>query len=168
MLLLLSLAVYVIGALCRIQHWPFGAELSLIGCIGIGIFSILYFSLKSDKSLFDKMALVGLPLASISILARTFHLPYANEVRLMCILIGLGYSIYLLVGWLPNLKSDSGKIRWDRMAFLAGAICVGIGAFLKMIHWPFASVFLLVGLGLALIHFFWGMFAKDETGEAGE
>ena len=168
MLLLLSLAVYVIGMLCRIQHWPFGAELSLIGCIGIGIFSLLFFSLKSDKSLFDKMALVGLPLASISILVRTFHLPFASEVHLICIIIGLGYSIYLLVGWLPNLKSDSGKLRWDRVAFLAGAICVGIGAILKMIHWPFASEFLWTGLGLGFIHFFWGMFTKDETEESDE
>ena len=163
MLLLLSVAIYIIGVLFWIQHWPYGMKLRLIGCIGIGLFSLFYFSLKSTKSVLDKMALVGLPLVSSSILLRMYHLPYADEFRLFSVIIGLGYGGYLLVQWIPNLKSDSGKLHWGRVAFLVGAIFVGIGVLLKISHLPYASFFLLSGIGFGLVHYFWGMFAKDES-----
>ena len=127
MLMLLFVLTSIIGTICRIQHWPFGKELCIAGCIGLGIFSVLYFSSKSDKSILDKLALIGFPLLSISLFFRSNRLPFQFEVFLVFAFIILVSIIYLLVQSFRNDKSKSSiKLNWQRFVLIAIFLFVGL------------------------------------------
>ena len=71
----LLLAIYIIGALAKIQHWPISNVLVSIAFLGIPLLYVFWFSAKRTKDMGDKLKLlwvsVHFPLTWIEFI----HLP---------------------------------------------------------------------------------------------
>ena len=159
----IAIAVFIIGMLFKIMHWPYALEISVVGLSAIAISSCLYFYSKSPRSFFDQLGIVLVPLWCALALARILHVPYRSEIRITIFAIGLIYTGYHGFIWYQkDKKVGAKKFDLERTSFIVGLGLVGVGLFLKFRHWPYASTFLIAGLAVSAIYFLASAFKKED------
>lgn len=101
-LLNISAAIIIIGALFKIQHWPFADVLLIISLLSIPIIYTLYFF--TTKKEYTVIAFLKLVFVFTWILWRLFrveHWPYADELQIAS---EIALLIILVAFILPNYK----------------------------------------------------------------
>ncbi len=169
----LSPALLSLAALFKIQHWPGGSVMMVLGFFFLCFFFlpssvyVLYIENKSSKKhlLMQLSGLISSIIFLIGILFKVQHWPGAS------ILISSGLVLIAFV-FLPSLvfsKISDDKGEGKKTAYLLG-LFAGVfyiaGYMFKMQHWPGASVLILIGLILSVAIFlpaFSYANFKDET-----
>lgn len=101
-LLNISAAIIIIGALFKIQHWPFADMLSIIGLFSIPIIYTLYFfTTKKEYTVIAFLKLVSVFTWILWRLFRVEHWPYADELQIAS---EIALLIILVAFILPNYK----------------------------------------------------------------
>lgn len=78
----LSLAIFVVAILFKIQHWP-GADIMLMAFpIVVTIIYALWFFSKPTKQLLDVLKLLWVPVFLASVITKMLHFPYSVELYL--------------------------------------------------------------------------------------
>jgi len=149
----LSPSLMAVGALFKIQHWP-GGSLMLV----LGFFFLCFFFLPSSiyvlnaenktdkKHLFMKLSgLTASVFSLLGILFKVMHWPGAN--------IALTGGLFMLgLLFLPSLifaKISDDQGEGKRAAYLVGlfaGLIYIVGFLFKIMHWPGAGVAILIGL----------------------
>ena len=159
----LSAVVLILSALFRIQHWPFGLELSIVGLSALAISAPLFYSAKLEKSFVDELVIVLIPLFCGFMLLRTLHLSDQLEIKFVLLAIAVLYSVYKGIRWHRADKANGVKgINWERNIFLMGIILIASGLILKYQHGSYSSNFLITGMGMFALYYFGSMFLKGD------
>jgi hypothetical protein len=156
----LSPTLLAVAALFKIQHWPGGSVMLVLGFFFLCFFflpSALYVlnaENKTDKKhLFMKLSgLISSVIFLLGILFKVMHWPGAG-IALVVGLLMLGF-VYLPSLIIARISDDKGEGK--RAAYLAG-LFAGIfyisGWLFKLMHWPGAGIIILIGLILFSIIF---------------
>jgi len=149
----LSPSLLAVGALFKIQHWPGGSIMLVLGFFFLCFFFlpsaiyVLNAENKTDKKhLFMKLSgLISSVISLLGILFKVMHWPGAN--------IALTGGLFMLgLIFLPSLifaKISDDKGEGKRAAYLVGlfaGLIYIVGFLFKIMHWPGAGVAILIGL----------------------
>ncbi|MCJ8288153.1 MAG: hypothetical protein HRT58_02390 [Crocinitomicaceae bacterium] len=165
-LLRLSVVVFIVGVLFRISHWPFGRVIIITGLLSIIVFSILLYSSKIDRTLYDKLAIVLIPLWCLNVLTRQVDVPKTiqSKISIALVVLALLYCGFHAYTWYRSDKTDGvKKFNFGRFTYVLGFSLIGIGMVLKIQHIPYASECLLYGLVVSASSFMIVMFSKDSN-----
>ncbi len=157
---LASLVLMAFGAMFKIQNWPAGGFLLVIGFLMLGLIflpSALYVwkkesKLKGSMSIYI-VSVVGSVMFLLGILFKVQHYPGA------AILIVSGFSIIglLLVPMILMAKLREVNTKGMKLTYIIGAVSIIIylfGDLFKIMHWPGALPFLFFGaIGLTTVFF---------------
>ncbi|WP_407557115.1 GldL-related protein [Winogradskyella sp. 4-2091] len=150
----LAVIVLIFGALFKIMHWPYAAQLMLISGVSMGLLYSIRFIKKADKSRLDyiKLSLILLWVFSYLVKAfRIFYLPYVFEF-LLAILFIYWFSIEG-IDYLKNRKYRKNSFL-KALYFLLIALTIFalfFGILFKIQHWPYGSLLFTIGVLLLSI-----------------
>lgn len=147
----------IIGALFKIQHWPWSGAM-LTAAWPLILIAMVWRPLSGQPLLQREAArdLFTFGLVS-SIVMRELHLPGKGFALGVMILGVLAFLWYERDRFLPG-KGDSGSKPW--LFYLAMATVL-LGTLFRIQHWPYGTELLLGGLALSAIWFFWSMRSND-------
>ena len=155
------ISILIIGALFKIMHWP-GANVIMVSAFGtIAIIYPFRFYKKAPKLLIDYVKLVLVLVWSIRGVFSTLHLPYAFIFNAL-VLFSFGLWIVLeSIDYIqPENKEQTTFDTVFNVAFGFGAIFTLVGVTFKIMHWPYASLSLIIGLCLCALLFLKDIFRR--------
>jgi hypothetical protein len=100
----LSFAIYLIGALFKIMHWPFAGPILAIAFINMIVFYSIHFYQKTNKTHIDSFKLIVFILLIIGKSFSILHLPYSWEIQYMSEFIFLLFIVYYIITERKNGK----------------------------------------------------------------
>ena len=159
-LLTFSIALIMIGALCRIQHWPYGKEMFItgFGMLLIGFF--VRFLGKKEKDLGAYLEIISVILFVVHSVMSALKLPYNSIVRSAFFVCVIVYLVkYSLSKWKDRAEE---KFTFSRFLFILGAFTIILGAIFKIQHWPGSTVLLSVGLCFGVFYIVLQLFSSDK------
>lgn len=157
----LSVALAILGILCKIMHWPYAGTLLLSGILGIGVFYSMRFAQKPSKTLLDGAKLFLLLAFLTHYVVRVFHLSYGHwfttiaQVAFVLFLILYVREVLFIDTHEEHTRSPKSKKRAISKGLsypLYGTAALGIipGAQFKILYWEFGwitgNILLIVGL----------------------
>lgn len=159
----LSIPIWIIGALCKIMHWPSGNFIIVIAMTMLAVFSLVRFFIlkKVERTDYIRLAL------NVSFAVYyTFSILHWPGKIYPGIILGLSVLLWLWYDGLSlnkGIKSENGSVkkRLSNVLFIGGGLLTAIGMLFKIMHWPGAGLILIVGLLAITISFFTGV-ANDE------
>lgn len=152
--LVIGILLIITGRLFKIQHWPFGLELSLFGTTIILLFYSLRFLSKKGKQTIDITAYVFVISYCIHIILRLFKMPFARESAFILFTIGVVYLVqYVIKSLRKGGQNKTTEPILNKTIFVLAAVCIALGLFMKLQHLPGSTVFNIVGFTLAGLWF---------------
>lgn len=151
----IGIAVFLtlVGYVFKVQHWPYGFSIDIIGQIGIGIFYLFRYFWKTNKNVKDNFKLV---LVISFVLGNVLVLPYVFlfYFRYFILLMGLICMVLEIKG-LVNKNND----QLNTLLYI-GSILIFIEIVCRMMWWPGASVLHLFALLMVSLGFISESFNK--------
>lgn len=152
----------IVGVLFRIQHWPYGLELIIIGCIGITCSYSLRILLKSDRQVYDWLSMLLVVLWCIHNILRVMWHPMKSYVLYMLWLSFIAFVVaYLFRRKEKNDQSRFFESSWELIFLVLLAIGTVGSSVLRIQHWPGATLFQFIGL-IGLVGWFGMRIGKDK------
>lgn len=158
----------IIYPLFLLMHWPFVAEVLIASTLGFVIFYSIYLYLKPNKKTTDYLkfltAFFWVSSSAFSIL----HLPYASTIKLLFWGSLIAWRVFK-----NNSESTEKPHKVSAIAFSLAIVTIIIGSVFKLMHWPGASLMLIIGYFFIIIWIVAGAFntpieAIDEIDEIGK
>lgn len=149
----IGIALVIIGALFKIQHWPWAGVFS-IAAWGFILVAMVWRPLSGQPLVHKESARDLFFFGTVSsIVMRTFHLP--GKVYAMAVAL-LGAIAWL---WLDRDRFlfRSGEQASKPVLFYAAMAAVLLGTLFRIQHWPYGTELLIGGLALCAVWFFWSM-----------
>ncbi len=137
----ISLSLVVVGSILKIQHWPFGLEISGAGFILLLITALIRFFVVKNHSLPFSLSSIFIVLFSIHGFARLIKYAHMKELTLILMAVGICWVIFQFLKW--RKANTMPKLDAKNMLFIFGAVLIIAGVTFKIQHWPFSSIFLL-------------------------
>ncbi|NRD18562.1 hypothetical protein HNV08_00770 [Winogradskyella eckloniae] len=162
----LTVIILTFGALFKIMHWPYAAQLMLIGSVSIGLLYSIRFLKKADKSRLDYVKLSLILLWVFSYLVKAFHiiyLPYIFEILLVILFI-YWFSIEG-ISYFKNRKYRK-NLFFKTLYFLLIAMTIFalfFGIIFKIQHWPYGALLFTSGILLLSILLIYDYFIIDRS-----
>lgn len=148
---LIAPALLGIGSLFKIFHWPGAGILLVLGFFVLCFFFlptsiyILYKETKSKKNMLTYLSgFMAALLYSLGVLFKVMHFPFGTEL----LFAGIFTSVLLFLPALFITKLKGAPNSTEKNAIVIGLIALTIlltGFVFKIMHWPGASVLLLLG-----------------------
>jgi len=161
----ISLAVFILGLLFKIMHWPYSWLIITVSCASVMIFYSLRFLNKNTKEILDYTKLILVFSWGLNAVFAINHLPYKIIFNVAFL---ISFLLWLLLG---GYQDYYGKKKSRGSSFFGGAFMsvsmglVIVGALLKIMHWAGSGMFLIAGLIMAAIWFFLDFFKKGDEDE---
>lgn len=154
----IAIALVIIGALFKIQHWP-GIEALAYTAWGFAVAALLWWPLSGQPLLHQESARNVFTLGLISsIVLGTLHLPGKGYALAIAVLGGVALLWLDRDRLLPG-KSDKGSKPW--LFYMALALVI-VGTLFRIQHWPHGTVLLLGGLAVGGYWFFSSMHGERQ------
>ena len=133
------LILFLLGVLAILMRWDYKFLFISIGGIGAAILTMVRFILLKNKSKIDFVKYPAISLFFISRILTAIHLPY-NQI-ITCINVTL-----LLIWVIWNLVENDLQIHQIKSTIVLISIgATFIGILFKIMHYPFASISLIIG-----------------------
>ena len=160
------------ASLFKIMHWPMAGVLMTLGALTLAFLfmpsalGVLWKESRSSKRLFLFIsAFFAAMFFIMGILFKVQHWPAAG---ILISLAGISAVLFLVPSVLQSTLANPER-RASRPVYIIGAIAVMVamgGFFFKLMHWPLAGLFIVLGMGvLFCIAFPWYVFTayKNES-----
>lgn len=141
----ISIAVMLIGALFKIQHWPWSSGFLITAwsiAALIPLVRVLRGEIVNWHTLVRDLFLLSLLGCYVM---RALHLPGAHFVFVLLLLSGAGAF------W--SMQTRSGPVKWSEASqpwlFSAAMVLIIAGMLFRIQHWPYSTALLITGLVLA-------------------
>lgn len=156
----------IIERLFRILHWPYANYLALIAAVVLVIFYPLRYIDKSNKEILDHVKVALALMIGINTLLHLEHVLLFQGAILVLFSYwflneGLFYLNIRLDFWnqaerdgkiLDDLEKDPPQYNYTiDLLFATGILALMAGATFKVMHWPGASVLLIVGASVVAL-----------------
>ena len=138
----IALSILIIGLLFKIMHWPYS---DYIMCSSFIIILILYpirFWKKRKKAIIDWVKLVFVLLWTINGIIVVEHLPFKYISSTLTLFF---FIVWLIIEFTSNRKKVKENLLHSEIPFIAGFFII-IGGIFKIMHWPGATIILIIGL----------------------
>ncbi len=147
-----SISILLIGALFKIQHWPYDSVLLILGTAGILFFYSILFLLKKEKKRLDYVKEALVVLWCLNYGYQALHLYNLSIVFNIILLILFGWW-FINEGTNYFSKSHfkvggAGKIVFIIFVIIAIGFIV-LGMLFKILHWPYGILLFTLGILLA-------------------
>jgi len=161
----LSMALYVISLLFHVMRWPLNEKLTVVSVIGLLLFYSFRFYNKPTKDFIDHIKLFFVILWSLTTINKSLHLIYLPDLY--------GFLPYFILFWLMMIKRVSytnlfGELRLRNkekaiyaIVFIIAVVGIFSGALFKIMHWPYGSILLIIGLFLFSVIIIVDYFVRD-------
>jgi len=119
--------------------------------------------MKNPKLILQILNLGNALLLSIYLLKIMGWSTIFNPVKLLHLIIG-GFAIYGLKSWIEVKTNTKDPIRTNKTVFFVfsiGSAMFIIGLAFKIMHWPMASVLLILGVAIACFSFILSFFVPE-------
>jgi hypothetical protein len=136
--------IFILGMLVKIMHWAGGNILIITGLSAIAALYPFRFYKKENKRIKDYIKLILVLSWAFSVITGTLHLPYDNMMKIIPAItfwIWLGaeaYDFFILE------KKEHAFSNYSVWSVIATAFIL-TGILLKILHWPFANILLILG-----------------------
>jgi hypothetical protein len=148
-----------------LMHWPFAR---IILCSSFGVLAVFYslrFWKKQHKKWMDTLKLVLVLSWALHGIFVVHHLPGKLILQVVSV---LSMMIWIFMEAPTYLAAGNKNLIASSALFCFAAAMVFIGVVMKILHWPFAGIALLLGLLLAVIWFFIFAFPRDGGSKSGQ
>ena len=141
----LLIAVFLIGALFKLQHYPGADVLLSIGLLGIAALYPVRFARKSSKRVKDYIKVLFVVVFAVWNWINLMHIPFPVYFRtglniiLWALLLSEGFDFFYFKNW------EYPRPVWLLVPVIAG-ILIGVGMYFKLHHNPYAAELLITGL----------------------
>lgn len=156
-LIRLSFPIIIIGVLFKIMHWSYSQALMTIG---LGMIVLLYpirYYLKKDKRLINHVKLAVAICLPLNYYLTVFHLP---SFFLLPIISFCAFNFWLILEVVDKYKGNPSKefrvFPFEIVSILI--VLVLAGAFLKLWHFPYGNLILIITFSLLAIYFLMDIF----------
>jgi asparagine N-glycosylation enzyme membrane subunit Stt3 len=154
-----ALAIFLAGTLFKIMHWP-GSNVLIV--VAAGLVAILYtirFASKKDKNATAIVKFTWVLVASFSYPAKILHWP---SLKYLHLIVSIGAIYWLYEEWQGLIKNGQNKnARTFNKSLINTAILITVLGFLiKIMHWPMADMFIIIGYTLLIIWLLTGSLYK--------
>jgi hypothetical protein len=140
-----AFALMIIGGLFKIQHWPWSVQLFLLAWCCIVVSAIWRLAVSKNYASSETARDVFIfGLVSTAVM-RQLHLPGRGFALAMTLIGGAAVVWYERGRFLPT--GTDAKVYPS--LFYSSVVLILVGALLQILHWPYGSVLILVGLLLA-------------------
>ncbi|MFK8046384.1 MAG: hypothetical protein AB8B72_12885 [Crocinitomicaceae bacterium] len=162
-LLILAIASLLVGSLFMIMHWPYSRGILFVGYCGLFLVYPRYALFKARKKVFTLIKVSGVLLFTGF---KTLSFLYPDYQEIFKLFSSFGILLFLVI-WLyqymgfENFQSTMGE-RLVALAFLVGSSILAVGLLFKIIHWPPATIIIVIGLVIAAVSFFLTLFTGEE------
>ncbi len=143
------IVILAVGMLFKIQHWPY-ANLIVVSAFSTLALSYPFrFIKKQEKKFIDYTKLILVVFWSISGIFAILHLPYKIIFQLITSAAFLiwffmeGTQYFSVSGTEKNQKQVISSFVWGLFALITIA-----GIVFKIMHWPYALILLIIGVGI--------------------
>lgn len=147
----LAVAIIVIGAFFRIQHWANGREISLVGFVVLGCLGVIRLLDKRKRGFSFILSSMLILLYSLMGILRIFRISLSREVMIMLFLTGAVWLVTYILKFINRDEQLHFSVK--SILYFTGAILIIIGALIKMMHWPGSSILLFSGMGIGAVSF---------------
>lgn len=157
--MLVSTFVLIYGIVARIQHWPYGTELIVIGVISIGLIYIVRLLKKKIKVRSDYLQLLFFISFIVSVVAHLYQFDYLYIFK--------SVALATLGLWLSSIgskRSSNKSSKYSKIGSysykIAAALIVG-GLIFRLFHLPGSAILILLGFAAAIVWFVSDMIFKE-------
>lgn len=128
-----------------------------------------YFLLTFDKQTTMKKMLYAVGFGAsfclvLGILMKIMHWPNANIINLTGAMLLVATMVVLTIMFFRNLQFFSSSDTFRILSGCFGGLCAGLGFSFKIMHWPGASLLIVIGLVIVSFFFlptlFWHMYKR--------
>lgn len=143
------IALFLIGVLIRVLHWPYADEILLGSFFGIGILYCIRFWKKQEKRFVDYVKLVLVVFWTVNGIFRILDFSYTLIFQVIIAVSFLTW--FFLEGTAYFLDEDRrarnsiNQIIWN-CAMVAGTLAIIGGSLLNILQWRFAIPLLVAGV----------------------
>jgi len=145
----LALLLIFVGYFAKVQHWPFGFELNLIGLASIGVLYVTRYVLKSNRTLKD-LAKVLMVFSWVMVVTfGSLKFGYMAYLIYPSLTLGLGWFILEIIDLIKVKETDDklNPVLW------IGILLMILYIMIQMMHWPFGSIIYILGTLISSIGF---------------
>lgn len=158
----------IICPLFLLMHWPFVVEVLITSSLGFIIFYSIYLYLKPNKKITDYLKFTTAFFWVSSSVFSILHLPYASTIKLLFWGSLIAWRVFK-----NNSEPTEKPHKVSAIAFTLAIITIIIGSAFKIMHWPGASLILILGHFFIITWIIAGSFntpikAIDEIDEIGK
>ena len=154
-----GIALVILGALFKIQHWPWSGEMQLAAW-PLTLIAMVWRPLSGQPLVHWEAARDLFTFGTVSgIVMRTLHLPGKGFALAVAVIGGLAWL------WFDRSRSwpSAGVGSAQPWFFYLAMASVLLGTLFRIRHWPYGSGLLYVGLALCAIWFFTSMRSEDRS-----
>jgi hypothetical protein len=158
-------ALFLIGILMRVLHWPYANEVLLGSFFGIGILYCFRFWKKNEKRFVDYVKLVLVIFWTVNGIFRIMDFPYTLVFQIVIAVSFLTW--FFLEGTAYFLDEDRrarnsiSQIIWN-CAMVAGTLAIIAGSLLNILQWRFAIPLLIAGIVMVAVYILKDAFSNSK------
>ncbi|MGI9550038.1 MAG: hypothetical protein ACR2MT_02470 [Aurantibacter sp.] len=149
------IALFLIGILMRVLHWPYAKEVLMVSFFGIGVLYCFRFWKKQEKRFVDYVKLTLVIFWAANGIFRIMDFPYTLVFQ---VVIAVSFvTWFFLEGTAYFLDEDRrarnsiAQIVWN-CAMVAGTLAIIAGSLLNILQWPFAIPLLVAGIAIVAVY----------------
>jgi hypothetical protein len=161
--LAISASLILFGMNFKIMHWPGSMAIIAAGYILLAIFYALRFSFKLEKKVLDVTKLVLVMLYCYQSILTVMHYPRYEEVQYLIWILILTLIVQEVIHYYREGKFSFSIDFIKAPLFYLGLGGVVFGSMFKIQHWPYASMFLILGTTITCSTIIWYSFKKKDS-----
>jgi uncharacterized membrane protein len=102
----ITLSIFIIGALFKLMHWPYGGILILFGLTAIMVIYTIYFIMKRQKKLLDWIKVFAVLIKTVASMFWISHWSYREELSVASTIVLIAL---IIVFYIRVMKNDLDK-----------------------------------------------------------
>ncbi|GAB5398855.1 MAG: hypothetical protein Aureis2KO_04400 [Aureisphaera sp.] len=138
----IAVAVVLVGILLKLLHMAYDEEVLMVGLAGILILYPLHFFNKGKKSFLDYAKLFFAIFATLHYAFAVFHWSYGHVFTRLAQLS----LVVLIIAYISQNEKSSKKNGLEILLYTVAGVGIVLGAILKILHWGYGDILLIVGM----------------------
>lgn len=159
--LALSVSVILFGMNFKLMHWPGSIVIIVLGYLSLALFYTLRFLFKPEHNNLDKTKFMLVAVYCYQSILTVMHYPKFEEVQYLIWILILLLIIQEIIRYYQEGNFSISIDFIKSPLFYLGMGGIVFGAMFKIQHWPFASMFLILGTTLTCSVIIWHAFKKS-------
>ncbi len=165
----IAVAILLLGMLARIIQWPHAKIVVIVGFASIVLLYAFRFWKKTEKQFLDYVKLILIVFWTINGIFRMLDFPYTLFFQ---IVTAASFIIWFIMEGTAYFMDEDRRSKnsalqiWWNIAMVLGTLSIITGGLMKILHWEFANVLLVLGIVIVALYILKDLFTVSKIEEA--